>query len=186
MYTTLPHNLIKEKLLDLIEQTFKAFREETLYLACIFTSTDHKRYRLWFCQNVCDAFSYLLDGFYIRFGTTFYRQIVGIPRGTTRAPLVADLFLFCYERDFMSSISDDDQTDIIEAFNATSRYLHDLLSIDNPYFEGMVNQTYSPELQLIKLLLQTLKPPFWIYIYMFLMTLFHPKTMTSATILTLT
>ena len=37
-----------------------------------------------------------------------------------------------------------------EAFNSTSRYLDDLLNIDNPYFEGMVNQIYPPELQLNK------------------------------------
>ena len=41
-------------------------------------------------------------------------------------PLVADLFLFCYERDFMISLSDDKQADIIEAFNTTSRYLDDI------------------------------------------------------------
>ena len=45
--------------------------------------------------------------------------------GTNCAPLVADLFLFCYERDFMLSLSDSNQTDIIEAFNSTSRYLDD-------------------------------------------------------------
>ena len=54
--------------------------------------------------------------------------------GTNCAPLVTDLFLFCYERDFMLSLSDNNQTDIIEAFNSTSRYLDDLLNIDNPYF----------------------------------------------------
>ena len=63
-----------------------------------------------------------------------YRQIVGIPLGTNYAPLVADLFLFCYERDIMLSLSDNNQTDIIEAFNSTSRYLDDFLIIDNPYF----------------------------------------------------
>ena len=67
-----------------------------------FTSADHYRgYHLWSCQNVCDALSFLLDNIYIRFGTKLYRQIVGIPMGTNCAPLVADLFLFCYERDFM-------------------------------------------------------------------------------------
>ena len=45
------------------------------------------------------------------------------------APLVADLFLFCYERDFMSSLSDDKQDDVIDAFNTTSRYLDDILNI---------------------------------------------------------
>ena len=69
---------------------------------------------------------YLLDNIYIRFGTKLYRQIVGIPMGTNCAPLVADLFLFCYERDFMTSLSDVKQAEIIEAFKSTSRYLDDL------------------------------------------------------------
>ena len=130
LYTTLSHNLIKEKLLDLIERTFYK-KEGKLYLACndkksFFTSTDHYRgYHLWSCQNVC-------VNIYIRFGTKLYRQIVGIPMGTNCAPLVADLFLFCYERDFMKDLSGDNQADVIKAFNSTSRYLDYLLNIDNP------------------------------------------------------
>ena len=50
----------------------------------------------------------------------------------------------------MLSLSDHNQTDIIEAFNSTSRYLDDLLNIDNPYFEQMVGQIYPTELQLNK------------------------------------
>ena len=50
----------------------------------------------------------------------------------------------------MTSLSDDNQADIIEAFNSISRYLDDLLNIDNPYFEGMFNQIYPPELLLNK------------------------------------
>ena len=46
--------------------------------------------------------------------------------GTNCAPLVADLFLFCYERDFMTSLSDVKQAEIIEAFKSTSRYLDDV------------------------------------------------------------
>ena len=60
--------------------------------------------------------------------------------GTNCASLVADLFLFCYERDFMTSLSDVKQAEIIEAFKSTSRYLDELLNIDKPYFEGMVNR----------------------------------------------
>ena len=54
--------------------------------------------------------------------------------GTCCAPLVADLFLCCYERNLMLSLSDNNQTDIIEDFNSTSRYLDDLRYIDNTYF----------------------------------------------------
>ena len=75
--------------------------------------------------------------------------------GTNCAPLVADLFLFdlflfCYERDFMLSLSDDNQSGVIEAFNSTSRYLNDLLNIDNNFFDSMVNRIYPSELQLNK------------------------------------
>ena len=80
--------------------------------------------------------------------------------GTNCAPLVADLFLFCYDRDFMTTLSDDNQADIIETFNSISRYLDDLLNIDNPYFEGMVNQIYPPELQLNKANTSDTEAPF--------------------------
>ena len=66
---------------------------------------------------------------------------------TNCAPLVADLFLFCYERDFM--MSDDKQADVIDAFNTTSRYLDDILNI-NYVNDNMVNQIYPSELQLNK------------------------------------
>ena len=85
-----------------------------------FTFEQYKRYKLWSCQKMCDDLYYLLDNIFIRFGSKLYGQIVGIPMGTNCAPLVADLFLFCYLRDFMLSLSDNNQTDIIEAFNSTS------------------------------------------------------------------
>ena len=70
--------------------------------------------------------------------------------GTNCAPLVVDLFLFCYERDFMISLSDDKQADVIDAFNTTCRYLDDILNINNVYFDIMVSQIYHSELQLNK------------------------------------
>ena len=91
---------------------------------------------------MCDVLHYIVDNILIRFCSKLYRKIVGITIGTNCAPLAADLFLFRYERDFMLSQSDNNQTDIIEAFNSTSRYLDDLLNIDNPYFEQMVGQIY--------------------------------------------
>ena len=83
-----------------------------------------------------------------------------IPMGTNCDPLVADLFLFCYERDFMKYLSSDNQADVIKALNLTSQYLDDLLNIDNPYFEGMVNQIYPPELQLDKANTSDTEAPF--------------------------
>ena len=151
LYTTLPHHLIKDKLIDVINRTF--IRENTQYLACnderaFFTSDVYNNHNLWSCQKVCDALVYLLDKIFIRFGTKIYGQTIGIQMGTNCAPLVADLFLFCYERDFMKSLSRENQADIIEVFNSTSRYLDDLLNIDNIYFDQMVDRIYPTELQL--------------------------------------
>ena len=139
--------------MDLIEKTFQ--REGSLYIACndrnaFFTSGAVRNYNLWSCQKVCEALTFLLDNFYIRFGSKLYRQIVGIPMGTNCDPLVADLFLFYYERDFMLSLSEENQSGVIEAFNSTSRYLDDLLNIDNNFFDSMVNRIYPSELQLNK------------------------------------
>ena len=149
----MPHNLIKNKLVDLIERTFQ--REGSIYIACndrnaFFTSDAVRNYNLWSCQRVCEALTFLLDNIYIRFGSKLNRQIVGIPMGTNCARLVADLFLFCYERDFMLYLSEDNQSDVIEDFNSTSRYLDDLLNIDNSFFDSMVNHIYPSELQLNK------------------------------------
>ena len=97
--------------------------------------------------------------------------------GTNCAPLVADLFLFCYERHFMKDLSSDNQADVIKAFNSTSRYLDDLLNIDNPYFEGMVTQIYPPELQLYQAYTSDTEALFWITVCLFLTALFRPKFM---------
>ena len=50
----------------------------------------------------------------------------------------------------MLSLSDANQSEVIEAFNSTSRYLYDLLNIDNTFFNSMVNHIYPSELQLNK------------------------------------
>ena len=255
LYTTLPHHLIKDKLIDLINRTF--IRENTQYLACneecaFFTSDVYNNHNLWSCQKVCGALVYLLDNIFIRFGIKLYRQTIGIPMRTNCAPLVADLFLFCYERDFMTkkvretsrechnhkpqpfpdtkrkrkptnpnkhksnkrtkstkisslfpkrgnrntkrtekhknkmthgktynksprrinhkatksktntgkSLSRENQADIIEAFNSTSRYLDDLLNIDNIYFDQMVDRIYPTELQLNRVNSSDAEAPF--------------------------
>ena len=79
-----------------------------------------------------------------------YQQILGIPMGTNCAPLIADLFLFCYERDFMSILHKSKQYDLTDMFNDTSRYLDDIFTINIPKFEKHIPDIYPTELQLNK------------------------------------
>ena len=77
----------------------------------------------------------------------------------------------------MMSLSDDKQADVIDAFNITSRYLDDILNINNVYFDNMVSQIYPSELQLNKANTSDTKAAFWTCISQFLMILFLPKFM---------
>ena len=70
--------------------------------------------------------------------------------GTNCAPLIADLFLFCYERDVRSNLHKSKQYDLIDIFNDTSRYLDDIFTIYNPEFEKHISDIYPTELQLNK------------------------------------
>ena len=74
LYTTLSHNLIKDKLVDVIIERF-FHMEGSIYIACIdrhafFTSYAVRNYNSWFVRMREDV-SYLLDNFYIRFGSEF-------------------------------------------------------------------------------------------------------------------
>ena len=85
----------------------------------------------------------------------------------------------------MQSLSPENQADIMEAFNSTSRYLGDLLDIDNIYFEQMVNRIFPAALQLNKAYSSDTEAPFLIWIYPFLMAQFPLKFMIKRTILIL-
>ena len=65
---------------------------------------------------------------------------------TNCVPLAPNLFLFYYESDFILSLSENNQSDVIEAFNSTSRYMDDLVNVNNNLFDSIVNRIYPSEL----------------------------------------
>ena len=102
----------------------------------------------WSCAELCESFTFLIEKIYVQFDSMVYQQIVGIPMGTNCAPLIADLFLCCYERDFMSDLHKSKRPDLKDMFNDTSRYLDDIFTIVNPEFEKYIPDIYPAELQL--------------------------------------
>ena len=114
-----------------LRQGFLATRNMTIY-----------KYKCWSCAELCEAFTFLMDNIYVQFDGMVYQQIVGIPMGTNCAPLIADLFLYCYKTDFMSDLPKSKRFDLINMFNDTSRYLDDIFTIDNPEFEKHISDIY--------------------------------------------
>ena len=105
---------------------------------------------------------------------------------TDHTHLLFTFFLvFFYEREIHDALSIDEQADIIDAFNTTSRYLDDILNINNIYFDSMVRKYTFQSLNLMWQILLILKPRFWTCICSFLMILFLPKFMLNMTILIL-
>ena len=72
--------------------------------------------------------------------------------GTNCDPPIADLFLYCYEKDFMSDLHKSKRFDLIhvDMFNDICRYLDDIFTIDNPEYEKHIPHIYPDELQLNK------------------------------------
>ena len=105
-----------------------------------------------------DALHYLLDNIFIRFDSKLYRQIVGIPKGTNCAPLVAVLFCFVM-RETLCCLCQTIIKPIL--LKLSTPPLDDLLNIDNPYFELMVGKIYPTELQLNKANSSDTEAPFF-------------------------
>ena len=91
-----------------------------------------------------------MENIYVQFDGMIYQQIVGIPMGTNCASLIADLFLYCYERDFISNLQKSKRFDLIDKFNDVSRYIDDMFIIDNPDFAEHIPDIYPRELRLNK------------------------------------
>ena len=154
LYTTLPHILIKEKLTHLIKWAFKKSDCQFICLnsyRSFFSNEKHKNYVNWTYFDMIMSLEFLIDNIFVRFGHSIYRQVIGIPMGTNCAPLIADLFLYCYESQFMSKINKDpSQQHLVETFNYTFRYLDDILVINNDDFNTYAQTIYPSELTLNK------------------------------------
>ena len=95
-----------------------------------------------------DALEFLVDNIFVVFAGKVFQQIIGIPMGTNCAPLLADIFLYSYEAEFIQSLLSAGKKRLASQFNFTYRYIDDVLSINNPDFENYLGQMYPPELEI--------------------------------------
>ena len=93
-------------------------------------------------------FEFLVDNVFVVFAGKVFQQIVGIPMGTNCAPLLADIFLYSYEAEFIQSLLSTGRKQLASRFNFTYRYIDDVLSINNPEFEDFLGQMYPVELEI--------------------------------------
>ena len=85
--------------------------------------------------------NFLIDNIFVKFGGLVFQQIIGIPMGTNCAPLLADLFLYSYESEFIQNLQKNGSKKQCASFNLTYRYIDDVLSINNSKFSEYLDIT---------------------------------------------
>ena len=150
LYTNIPHDL----LLDSISQLSEAYRirgakylvvqgDGTAYWSNTVLTREHSITE----DQLVKLIKFLVDNIYIQVGNKIFRQTIGIPMGTDCAPLLANLFLFYYEYNFMKEkLKHNSQ--IAKIFSNTFRYIDDLLTLNNPTFEQEIRNIYPRQLEL--------------------------------------
>ena len=84
-----------------------------------------------------------MENIYVQFDGMVYQQIVGIPMGTNCAPLLADLFLYCYERDFTFDLQKSKRHDLIDMFNILTIYSPSITLNLRNIFPTYIQQNFS-------------------------------------------
>ena len=98
--------------------------------------------------DIINMLEFLIDNIFVIFGGRVFQQTVGIPMGTNCAPLLADLFLYSYETDFIQEPLKKNEKKLDRSFNFTFRYIDDALSLNNSRFGDFVDRIYPIELDI--------------------------------------
>ena len=91
---------------------------------------------------------FLIDNIFVIFGECVFQQTVNIHMGTNCAPLLADLFLYSYEADFIQGLLKKNEKKLARSFNFTFRYTDVVLSLNNSRFGDFVDRIYPIELEI--------------------------------------
>ena len=87
---------------------------------------------------------------FVQFGGRLFRQVIGIPMGTNCAPLLADLFLYSYENEFLDNMIKIGHRRLARSFNLCYRYIDDLIVFSNKKFLDYLKEIYPSELTVEK------------------------------------
>ena len=155
LYTTIPHQKLKERLTSIIRNAFifKNGNRRYKYLVLGHDETyfvkEHSDSNNKYSEDdIIKMLEFLVDNIFVVFAGKVFQQTVGIPMGTNCAPLLVDIFLYSYEADFIQSLLSTGKKNLASRFNLTYRYIDDVLSINNPEFENYLGKMYPAELEI--------------------------------------
>ena len=157
LYTSIPHNLLKSQITALIHNSFKRRNGSNRYTHIKITGG--KGYfidtinpggdNLYSADQICRMVEFLIDNIFVKFGGCLCHQVIGIPMGMNYAPLLADLFLYSYESEFLDNMIRGGHGKLARSFNLCYRYIDDLIVFNNK-FGDYVKEIYPYQLTVEK------------------------------------
>ena len=150
--TTIPHQKLKSRLATIIRNSFlykngnrryKCFvlGREGLYFVKEHSDSNNKYTE----EDIIKMLEFLVDNIFVFFVGKVFQQTIGIPMGTNCAPLLADIFLYSYESEFIQSLLSAGKKRLASQFNFTYRYIDDVFSIKTL---RNISVKYPPELEI--------------------------------------
>ena len=155
LYTSIPHNLLESRITALIHNSFNGSNRCTHIKI-----TSGKGYfidtinlgggdNLYTADQTCRMVEFLIDSIFVKFGGCLFRQVIAIRMGTNCAPLLADLFLYSCESEFLDMIRGGHRK-LARSFNLCYRYIDNLIVFDNKKFGDYVKEIYPSQLTVEK------------------------------------
>ena len=158
LYTNIPHTKLKSRLAELIRNAFrfKNGKKRYEYIVVGYKSTyfvkDHSEAKNKYTEDdIVRMIEFLIDNIFVESGGVIFQQVIGIPMRTNCAPLLADLFLYSYEAEFIQTqvtLLKSGKRHLAKSFCFTYRYIDDVLSINNPKFGNYIDDIYPAELEI--------------------------------------
>jgi hypothetical protein len=151
LYTNIPHQKLKERMKQVVEEAYEGSGKKYLSVyksKAAWVNNPKEETAVYKKEELIDMVYYLIDNVYVTCGDSLFRQKIGIPMGTDCAPFLANLFLFSYENEWMMKMKKEN-LQLARKFNHSSRYIDDLLTINNDgLMKEYMNDIYPKELDL--------------------------------------
>ena len=155
LYTTIPHQKLKSRQATIIRNPFihkngnRRYKYLVLGREGPYFVREHSYSKSKYTEeDIIRMLEFLVDNIFVVFAGKVLQQIIGIPMGTNCDPLLADIFLYSYEVEFIQSLLSIGRKQLASQFNFTYRYIDDVFSINNHDFENYLVQMYPPELEI--------------------------------------
>ena len=148
LYTSIPHNLLKDKMKSFIERIFKRKGKKYIVPKKKDGYLTNKKNGFSIKQLV-ECINFVIDNNYVIFNGKIYRQVIGMPMGTNCAPYLANIFLHMYEVEFIEKLNQECKHKVSSLLDNVFRYQDDCLVLnDCKQFSRYFNSIYPEEMLL--------------------------------------